>query len=88
MTDNLKQDIELMDDAVHVPDEKSIEMIYRLLDEEGFVEYSFLIDIRLYMGASSALNVVAAEMMAKELGSGHTIVTILCGIFAPKVNSD
>jgi cysteine synthase len=32
------------------------------------------------MGASSALNVVAAEMMAKELGSGHTIVTILCGI--------
>lgn len=32
------------------------------------------------MGASSALNVAAAEMMAKELGSGHTIVTILCGI--------
>jgi len=31
------------------------------------------------MGASSALNVVAAEMMAKELGSGSTIVTILCG---------
>jgi cysteine synthase len=31
------------------------------------------------MGASSALNVVAAEMMAKELGSGNTIVTILCG---------
>lgn len=34
---------------------------------------------RLYMGASSALNVVAAEMMAKELGTGNTIVTILCG---------
>jgi len=31
------------------------------------------------MGASSALNVVAAEMMAKELGAGTTIVTILCG---------
>jgi cysteine synthase len=31
------------------------------------------------MGASSALNVVAAEMMAKELGAGNTIVTILCG---------
>jgi len=30
------------------------------------------------MGASSALNVVAAEMMAKELGSGNTVVTILC----------
>lgn len=33
----------------------------------------------LYMGASTALNVVAAEMMAKELGAGKTIVTILCG---------
>lgn len=31
------------------------------------------------MGASSALNVVAAEMMAKDLGSGKNIVTILCG---------
>ena len=37
MTDNLKQDIELIDDALHVPDERSIEMIYRLLDEEGYV---------------------------------------------------
>jgi len=36
-------------------------------------------DDRLYMGASTALNVVAAEMMAKELGAGNTIVTILCG---------
>lgn len=35
MTDNLKPDIELIDDAFHVPDEKSIEMVYRLLDEEG-----------------------------------------------------
>lgn len=31
------------------------------------------------MGASTALNVVAAEMMAKELGAGNNIVTILCG---------
>ena len=37
-------------------------------------------DRRLYLGASTALNVVAAEMMAKELGAGNTIVTILCGI--------
>lgn len=35
VTDNLKPDIELVDDAVHVPDERSIEMVYRLLDEEG-----------------------------------------------------
>lgn len=37
MTDNLKPEIDLIDDALHVPDERSIEMVYRLLDEEGFV---------------------------------------------------
>jgi cysteine synthase len=35
VTDNLGQDIELIDDALRVPDERSIEMVYRLLDEEG-----------------------------------------------------
>jgi len=35
VTDNLKPDIDLIDDALHVPDERSIEMVYRLLDEEG-----------------------------------------------------
>jgi cysteine synthase A len=80
VTDNLKPDIDLVDDALHVPDERSIEMVYRLLDEEGYVLLqSCILIIRLYMGASSALNVVAAEMMAKELGAGTTIVTILCG---------
>ncbi|KAK6339349.1 Cysteine synthase 1 [Orbilia javanica] len=67
VTDNLKQDIELVDDALHIADEKSIEMVYRLLDEEG-----------LYMGASTALNVVAAYEMAKILGPGKTVVTVLC----------
>jgi len=42
VTDNMKQEIGLMDDAFTIPDEKTIEMVYRLLDEEG-----------LYMGASS-----------------------------------
>lgn len=37
------------------------------------------------MGASSALNVVAAEMMAKELGADTTIVTILCGIILSSI---
>jgi cysteine synthase len=37
VTDNLKPDIDLVDDALHVPDERSIEMVYRLLDEEGYV---------------------------------------------------
>jgi cysteine synthase len=37
VTDNLKPDIDLMDSGIHVPDEDSIQMVYRLLDEEGFV---------------------------------------------------
>ncbi|KAL1974911.1 hypothetical protein VTN31DRAFT_5115 [Thermomyces dupontii] len=67
VTDNLKPDIDLIDDSLHIPDEKSIEMVYRCLDEEG-----------LYLGASSALNVVAAKEVAQKLGKGHTVVTILC----------
>jgi len=67
VTDNLKPDIELIDGALHIPDEDSIRMIYRLLDEEG-----------IYVGASSALNVVAAVELAKKLGPGKNIVTILC----------
>ncbi|KAG0322311.1 hypothetical protein BGZ99_003401 [Dissophora globulifera] len=67
VTENLKPDIELIDDALQIPDEESIKMVYRLLDEEG-----------IYVGASSALNVVAAVEMAKKLGPGKNIVTILC----------
>ncbi|KAI9209597.1 tryptophan synthase beta subunit-like PLP-dependent enzyme [Polychytrium aggregatum] len=67
VTDNLAPDFELLDDAVHVPDEASIATVYRLLDEEG-----------LFIGASSALNVAAAAQVAKILGPGHHIVTILC----------
>ncbi|CAG8664003.1 15387_t:CDS:2, partial [Acaulospora morrowiae] len=67
VTENLKNEIPLIDDALNIPDEKSIEMVYRLLDEEG-----------LYMGASTALNVVAAVEMAHILGPGKKIVTILC----------
>ena len=67
VTDNLKPDIDLLDGALHIADEKSIEMVYRCLDEEG-----------LYLGASSCLNVVAAKEVAEKLGRGHTVVTILC----------
>lgn len=67
VTDNLAQDIEMLDGSVHVPDVASIEMVYRCLDEEG-----------LYLGASSCLNVVAAKMVAEKLGKGSTVVTILC----------
>jgi len=67
VTDNLKPDIELLDGALHVPDAQTIEMVYRLLDEEG-----------IFLGASSCLNVVAAYQLAKKLGPGNTITTLLC----------
>ncbi|MDI1485790.1 MAG: Cysteine synthase 1 [Ramalina farinacea] len=67
VTDNLKEDIDLLDGSLHISDEKSIEMVYRCLDEEG-----------LYLGVSSCLNVVAAKEVAERLGKGHTVVTILC----------
>jgi cysteine synthase A len=67
VTDNLRPDIGLVDGSLCVPDEQSIEMVYRCLDEEG-----------LYLGASSCLNVAAAREVARRLGKGHTVVTVLC----------
>lgn len=42
-------------------------MVYRLLREEG-----------LFLGSTSGINVAAAVRVAREIGPGHTIVTILC----------
>jgi len=67
VTNNLAPDLSLLTGAIHIPDSESIKMVYRLLDEEG-----------LYVGASSALNVVAATELAKKKGKGSTVVTILC----------
>ncbi|KAI0433971.1 cysteine synthase (O-acetylserine (thiol)-lyase-like protein) [Xylaria sp. FL1042] len=67
ITDNLAPDLGLLDGSLHIADEKSIEMVYRCLDEEG-----------IYLGASSALNVVAAKEVAEMLGPGNTVVTMLC----------
>ncbi|PHH62154.1 hypothetical protein CDD81_7528 [Ophiocordyceps australis] len=67
ITHNLQPDIALLDGSLHISDEKSIQMVYRCLDQEG-----------LYLGASSALNVVAAAEVAAKLGRGHTVVTVLC----------
>jgi hypothetical protein len=36
----------------------------------------------LFVGGSAGLNAAAAYLLAKKLGPGHTIVTILCGPFA------
>jgi len=67
ITDNLGTFINNLSGAFTVPDAKSIAMVYDLLDTEG-----------LYLGASSALNVVAAVEVAQKLGRGSTVVTILC----------
>ncbi|KAK6851751.1 Cysteine synthase 1 [Apiospora arundinis] len=69
ITDNLAPEMEsgALDGSLNISDEKSIEMVYRCLDEEG-----------LYLGASSALNVVAAKEVAEKMGPGHTVVTVLC----------
>ncbi|KAI0358685.1 cysteine synthase [Trametes cingulata] len=67
ITNNLGTFVKNIDGALHIPDEKSIAMLYDLLDTEG-----------LYLGASSALNVVAAVELAKKLGPGKTIATVLC----------
>ncbi|THH16726.1 hypothetical protein EW146_g3959 [Bondarzewia mesenterica] len=67
ITNNLGTFVNQLSGAMTIPDEKSIRMVYDLLDTEG-----------LYLGASSALNVVAAVELAKKLGPGKTIATILC----------
>lgn len=66
VTENLRPDIELIDQSYKIPDEESIVMLYQLLDEEG-----------IYVGGTSALNVVAAIKLAKELPEGANVVTIL-----------
>eukprot|EP01095_Lingulamoeba_sp_RSL-Kostka_P013470 TRINITY_DN559_c2_g2_i1.p1 TRINITY_DN559_c2_g2~~TRINITY_DN559_c2_g2_i1.p1 ORF type:complete len:374 (-),score=120.07 TRINITY_DN559_c2_g2_i1:51-1172(-) len=56
-----------IDDAIHIKDSESIKMMFRLIKEEG-----------IFCGLSSALNVVAAVNVAKQLGPGHVVGTILC----------
>ena len=55
------------DFACQVPDEEALPIVFDLLAEEG-----------LCMGGSTGINIAGAIRMARELGPGHTIVTILC----------
>ncbi|MBA4223241.1 cysteine synthase A [Bosea vestrisii] len=56
-----------IDVAFQIPDEEAIPLCFQLLEEEG-----------LCLGGSSGINVAGALRLAKEMGPGHTIVTILC----------
>ena len=50
-----------------IPDAEALPVIFDLLREEG-----------LCLGGSSGVNVAGAIRLARELGPGHTIVTVLC----------
>ncbi|MBE9099129.1 cysteine synthase A [Vacuolonema iberomarrocanum] len=56
-----------VDDAIQIADPEAIRVIYQLLLKDG-----------LFMGGSVGINVGAAVALAKQMGPGHTIVTILC----------
>jgi cysteine synthase A len=56
-----------VDEALTIPDAEALQHVFSLLVEEG-----------LSIGGSAGLNVAAAVRVAKAMGPGHTIVTILC----------
>jgi cysteine synthase len=56
-----------IDLAFQIPDEEALPIVFDLAQNEG-----------LLLGGSSGINVAGAIRLAKELGPGHTIVTILC----------
>jgi cysteine synthase A len=66
-----------IDDAVCIDDQRCVTMVYRLLREEGF-----------FLGGSTGINVAAAVEVARALGPGHTVVTVLCdrgGLYAQRL---
>ena len=56
-----------VDRAYLISDQETVDMVFRLVTEEG-----------LFLGGSSGVNVAGAVRLAKDLGPGHKIVTILC----------
>jgi cysteine synthase A len=56
-----------IDDALRIDDPTALTMLFRLVKEEG-----------LYLGGSSGINVAAAVAVARAMGPGHTLVTVLC----------
>lgn len=56
-----------IDDQVQVTDPEALGIIFDLVQQEGLV-----------LGGSSGVNIVAAMKVARKLGPGHTVVTVLC----------
>lgn len=55
------------DDAYRVEDSEALKILFDLTIEEG-----------LCLGGSAGINIAGAKRLAKDLGPGHTVVTILC----------
>jgi cysteine synthase A len=56
-----------IDRAYQITDEEALPILFDLAEQEG-----------LLLGGSSAINVAGAIRLARDLGPGHTVVTILC----------
>lgn len=56
-----------VDAAFQIPDAEAVQIVFDLLEQEG-----------LCLGGSSGINVAGAIRLAKQMGPGHTIVTVLC----------
>ncbi|KAM0745956.1 PALP-domain-containing protein [Meredithblackwellia eburnea MCA 4105] len=67
LTKNFSEAIPFIDDAIRVTDAEAVAMSRHLAKEDG-----------LFLGSSSAVNLVACVRLAKKLGKGTRIVTILC----------
>ncbi len=65
----------VIDEAFQIPDEEALPVVFDLLKHEG-----------LCLGGSSGINVAGAIRLAKKMGPGHTIVTIL-GDFGTRYQS-
>ncbi|EMY70854.1 cysteine synthase A [Leptospira vanthielii] len=55
------------DDAIRIHDKEALRILNLVLKQDG-----------LFMGGSVGINLAAAYQIAKDLGPGHTIVTVLC----------
>jgi cysteine synthase len=56
-----------LDDAIQIDDSQALAVLHQLLHQDG-----------LFMGGSVGINVAAAVDLARQLGPGHRIVTVLC----------
>ena len=65
ITDNLAG--AAIDGALQISDQDMVDTVYRLLREEGW-----------FLGSSTGVNVYGAIEVARRLGPGHIIVTVLC----------